>query len=244
MNTNAQIPMQSPQSLARAGLLPIRNDVVRFAVGNPMAKTSNGWRVWTEGPGDIYIACRDNFKETKVSLHVSGNWRFGFTSQAVDARPELVADGKNRAWEVWKKPGEFVDGVIQAFKLIFPLMELAISPEQRIGTNWKNTIYIEAGDEQVHTVLALYVTKSSVPLSFSNLKSFCLGIWDLPDGTYAQLVAQAEPGDANAQITEAVLAAKQQAAEAAVEMPETAYFLFLGQDSLTGARFLLVAQDR
>jgi hypothetical protein len=98
--------------------------------------------------------------------------------------------------------------------------ELAITPEQRIGKNWKHTVYIEAGNDQVRTVLALYVTKFSAPLSFSNLKSFCLGIWDLPDGTYAQLVAQAEPGDANAQIVETVLTAKQQVAEAAVKTPE------------------------
>ncbi len=32
-------------------------------------------------------ACRDNFKEAKVSLHTSGKWRMGFTIEALVKNP-------------------------------------------------------------------------------------------------------------------------------------------------------------
>jgi hypothetical protein len=45
---------------------PLREGPVKFAVGPPDGLTSNTWRFWTTVNGDIYLACRDNFKEAKV----------------------------------------------------------------------------------------------------------------------------------------------------------------------------------
>ncbi len=42
-------------------------------------------------------ACRDNFKEAKVSLHTSGKWRMGFTIEALGQEPELSATGQWKA---------------------------------------------------------------------------------------------------------------------------------------------------
>lgn len=50
-------------------LLPVKSGPIPFAVGPPNGLTSNSWRMWTSRHGDIYIACRNTFKEAKVSLH-------------------------------------------------------------------------------------------------------------------------------------------------------------------------------
>jgi hypothetical protein len=80
---------------AATGLLPELNEPVRFAVGDPQGLTSNSWKVWKQH-SDIYIACRDNAQDIKISLHTSGRWRVGFTEKAAK-RPELLRPGQNRA---------------------------------------------------------------------------------------------------------------------------------------------------
>ena len=78
----ATFPMIAPNLATQVGLLPVRDKPVRFAVGAPDGITSNSWKIWAKKSG-AYIACRDNFKETKVSLHTSSD----------PPRPRPVADG-------------------------------------------------------------------------------------------------------------------------------------------------------
>ena len=73
-----------PNQLIAMGVLPINDTPARFAIGPPDGLTSNSWRIWSTKHGDVYISCRDNFTEAKVSLHTSGRWRMGFTSQAIE----------------------------------------------------------------------------------------------------------------------------------------------------------------
>ena len=113
-------PLTSPAQLARAGILPVRRGPVRFAVGPPNGVTSNSWKLWAGKNGDVYIACRDNFKEAKVSLHASGRWRMGFTTEALTKSPNLPLGGRDRAWEVWDKPPPTLPNTTIAFRLVFP----------------------------------------------------------------------------------------------------------------------------
>jgi hypothetical protein len=94
-------PLTFPSRLTQAGVLPIRKGPVRFAVGPPNGLTSNSWKLWANRKGDVYIACRDNFKEAKVSLHASGRWRMGFAASALIKKVNLPPV-QNRAWEVWR----------------------------------------------------------------------------------------------------------------------------------------------
>jgi hypothetical protein len=233
-----------PFAAVKTGVLPLREQVIRFAVGDPGGLTSNAWRVWTQGQGDIYLACRDSFQETKVSLHVSGRWRFGFTAEAANARPDLIPPGTDRAMEVWDKPKEFSPGVIQAFKLYFPISTLYLSPGQRIGKKWKDVLYIEEGTLDVCSVLAVYVTTFPYPFSYNNIRSFSLGIWALPDGTFAQLVAQAEPENFEKRLDDFVVQGKIKAQQDGFEIPEKPVFQFWGTDPVTGARFTIILPDR
>lgn len=82
----------------------MRAGPIRFMVVGSDGKSSNTWRFWTEPSGDAYLACRDNFKEAKVSLHASGRWRIAWDEHAVAGKPELVPPGQDRAWEKWKPP--------------------------------------------------------------------------------------------------------------------------------------------
>jgi len=101
-----RISLFSNEEATHMGALPINDRPVRFAVGNPKGLTSNSWRVWAEKKCELYIACRDNFKETKVSLHASGRWRMGYTTEAIAKNPSLVSPGDDRAWEIWDRPSE------------------------------------------------------------------------------------------------------------------------------------------
>lgn len=232
-----------PFAAIRNGTLPLRDHVVRFAVGDPGGVTSNAWRVWTTRQGDIYLACRDSLKETKVSLHVSGRWRFGFTEEAAIARPDLLAPGADRAMEVWDKPPEFSPGIVQAYKLYFPLAALYVKPEARIGKKWNGVIYVEEGNLEACTVMAVYITTTSRPFSFSNIRSFCLGMWTLPDGTFAQVVAQAEPVNLETAFGDYVIQGTAKAQQVGIEIPDKPLFQFWGTDDVTGARFTVVLPD-
>src|SRR5688500_9086202 len=116
---------------------------VRFAVGQVTGMTSNAWRVWTTTRGDVYIACRDNFQETKVSLHVSGRWRMGFTTEAIVRDPQLSNGDRDRAWEVWDEPPAILPNTVAAFRLLFPTSELAVRPDQRASGSWRNVTFID-----------------------------------------------------------------------------------------------------
>lgn len=74
--------------------VPIRKSPLRFAVGRPDGASSNSWKLWTVPAGDVYVACRDNFRDMKVSLHASGRWRLGFTERAINGRPDLLTPGR------------------------------------------------------------------------------------------------------------------------------------------------------
>src|SRR5262249_23218367 len=123
--------------------LPIRSGPVRFAVGPPDGVTSNSWRCWAQ-KGDVYIVCRDNFREAKVSLHASGSWHMAFTEQATKNNPYLAALNRNRFWRIWPEPPAQLPNVVPAFRLFFLTSELAIPQNQRKSAGWKDVIFIEA----------------------------------------------------------------------------------------------------
>jgi hypothetical protein len=239
-----QIPMTSPAMLAQAGKLPIKDQPVRFAVGDPNALTSNSWRVWTEKKQELYIVCRDNFRETKVSLHASGRWHMGFTTQAVAKRPSLLSTpDQNRAWEVWDKPPELLPQTITAFHLYFPTSELAVQPTQRTGKLWKeDVVFIEAGPPGKMTVLTLFITNGDLNPVHESEPSFVLGSFEMSDNRYAKLVAHGDQdGNIHESINDSVKAARELAMSKGIEVPAGAFGYFFGRRD-DGARFIFGAK--
>jgi hypothetical protein len=228
-------------ALKQSGLLPLRTEPVRFAVGDPEELTSNSWRIWPSPNGDVYIACRDNFQEVKVSLHTSGRWRVGFTTEAASKNPSLVGEGQNRAWDVWDRPEDLVPDVVRAFQLVFSSNQLVVGPEHRKSKKWKNTIYIEGPPLGMLTVLTVFITQKNVNLRHETLPSFVLANYELSPGCYAQVVAHADPeGDLPHLFSKAVDQARSQAQAAGIDLPETAFGYFLGRRD-DGTRYIFGA---
>jgi len=241
--------MASPKLTAEAGLLPIRDKPVRFAVGAPSGITSNSWKIWATKSG-VYIACRDNFKETKVSLHTStnpdvpGRWRMGFTAEALPKIAHLRSHNENRAWEVWDEPAASWPGAVVAFKLIFPTSELAVNPEQRRPKEWKDVVYIESAPPGKLTVLTLFVTSGEPELAHESEPSFRLASFDIGNGRHAQLVAHGDPENGfHDFMRRNVAQATAQAQSKGVVVPDQAYGYFFGHRP-DGCRFIFCARVR
>jgi len=221
------------------GLLPIRKSPIRFAVGSPDGYTSNAWRVWSNKHGDVYIACRDNFNNTKVSLHASGRWRMGFTTEALTKNPEILSCNQNRAWEVWDQPPSSIPYTVTAFRLLFPTSELALTPAHRPPSKWANVIYIQAAPAGKLTAVTLFVTDGEVTLKHETEPSFCLASLEIGNGRYAQLIAHSDPEmDIHSIIDNGVTEARRQAESSGIKIPKGAYAYFFGRHK-DGARFIV-----
>jgi len=210
--------------------LPITKGDVRFVVGHPDGVTSNSWKMWATPAGDVYLACRDNFTEVKVSLHTSGKWRMGFTSEALKKRPELAPNNQNRAWEVWDEPPPTLPNTVTAFRLLFLASELVVRPEQRTTKVWKKpAVYIEAPPLGKLTVLTLFVTTGAVALQHESEPSVCVASLDIGNDRRAQLIAHGDPeGDYPQLLKLTVEQTRKQAEAAGVSLPEDAYGWFFG----------------
>jgi hypothetical protein len=200
--------------------------------------------VWTSKHGDIYVACRDNFKEAKVSLHTSGRWRMGFTTEAVAKNNWLLSSDEDRAWEVWDKPAEALPGLIIALHLVFPTPELAVRPDLRPPKKWNNVVFIEAAPPGAGmlTLVTLFVTTGDPDLRPSGgLPSFRLASLDIGQDRRAQLVAYAAP-EANIPkiIADCVTGTRKKAKSLGIELPTEAYGYFFGRRD-DGSRFLVGA---
>jgi hypothetical protein len=235
------IPMLSPQLMTSLGKLPIRNQPARFAVGDPNGLTSNSWRVWFEKKSGVYIACRDSFTETKVSLHTSGRWRMGFTTQAVAKNPGLIAANADSAWEVWDKPAETLPKTITAFHLYFPTSELALLPKHRVGKKWKDVIYVESGPPGKMTVVTLFITTGDLELTHESEPSFVLASFEIGADRYVKLVAHGDAdGFVPGIIAKGAEYARALASEKKIDVPPGAFSYFFGHRD-NGARFFVGA---
>ena len=222
--------------------LPLLKGPVRFAVGPPDGLTSNAWKIWTGKAGDIYIACRDNFKEVKVSLHASGRWRMGFTAEALSKNERLLLPDENRAWEVWDEPPASLPGAVVAFKLLFPTSELAVRPDQRGPKQWQGVMHIESAPPGKATAITLFVTEGAPALKHESEPSFCLASLPVGSNRRAQLVAHTDPSDGLDQFIENGVSESRKRAEAAgVQIPDEGYFYLYGRHA-NGCRFILGAR--
>jgi hypothetical protein len=238
-------PLTFPSVLMQAGILPIRKGPVRFAVGPPNGLTSNSWTLWANRKGDVYISCRDNFKEAKVSLHASGRWRMGFTSEALVKNPNLMKlEGEDRTWEVWDKPPPQLPSTTIAFRLFFPTSELAVRPEQRPAPEWDKVIFIEPappGGGKL-SALTLFVTNGDVEPRHESEPSFRLASLAIGQDLHAQLIAHAEPEGSIPRIIERTRAeARLKVRASGQELPAEAYVYVLGRLD-DGSRFLAGAR--
>ena len=225
-------------------ILPITDGPVRFAVGDRTRLTSNSWRCWAERKGDIYIMCRDNFQDCKVSLHPSGHWHMKFENRVRTKYPGVIPASRDLAWDRWKEPPAQLPGTVIAFRLVFPTSELAVRPEQRSAKEWKKVIYIEAAPPGTGkmAVVTLFVTTGDVSLRHESEPFLCLASLDIGKGRRAQLIAHGEPeAEIPEIINDAVRKGRSQAKGAGTKIPPESYAYCLGV-SPQGWRYIVGAR--
>jgi hypothetical protein len=142
--------------------LPLASSPVRFAVGAPQGPASHSWRIWIHKK-DAYIACRDTFREFKVSLHASGIWRLGLTEYAVRNRPDLLPEGKDRVWKKWTPRVGVDKKATIALQVVFLPQCLRLRPEDR--RKWPvSVVFIEpSGNDGELVVVSIGVVASTEP---------------------------------------------------------------------------------
>lgn len=220
-----------------------RNEI-RFVVGKPTGLTSNSWKIWTHSDPRhktkaVYISCRDNFNEVKISLHPTGKWRIGFTEQALNKNPNLTSADENRAWEVWDKPIEQIPDVTIAYRLVFHNDSVTIKPPQRNTKLWKKPlIYIEDPPPDKLTIVTVFIVKGNKKLTHSTEKSHEIAIFELGNNLFAHVVAHAEKmGTMENTLNTGLRAAILDCANKGIDIKENYYAYFHGNME-DGSRFL------
>ena len=174
--------------------LPLRTQPIRFAVAWRNGFTSNSWGVYVEKTGDAYISCRDNMKEHKVSLHVSGQQHISFHK---DSTARVLSTG-DRFMIQWREP-QYTQRTLAPFRLLFPPWGLRLNEEQRekVKTVWdKNNIWIQADDDKMTVVSFVKVKDSAPPLRVErSLPWAALGELKLEPGKRLVVIATYEPED-------------------------------------------------
>lgn len=222
----------------------MNHNEIRFAVGKPSGLTSNSWKIWSHTDpkhevGAVYITCRDNFNEVKVSLHPSGRWRIGFTQEALDKNPNIGSIDDDRAWEVWDRPIEQIPDVTIAYRLIFHSGSIRVKPLQRNTKLWKKPlIYIEDPPSDKLTIVTVFIAKGNKKLSHSTEKSYVIAIFELGNNLFAHVVAHAEKmGTMENTLSTALRAAILDCTKKGIDIEENYYAYFHGNME-DGSRFL------
>jgi hypothetical protein len=224
------------------------NEHVRFAVLSHSGLSSNSWGVWVEKDETVYVGCRDNFQEVKVSLHPSpvrgrGRWKVGFDRGALSKIGGLLPSGQNRAWDVWDEPEAQLPNAIVAFRLLFPTSELIVPAEKRHSRIWKrNALFIEAAPPGKLTVVTLFITHGEQNLVHPSERSITFARLPINKQRVAQLVAHGDPeGDLmkfiETTVSKAILGARRKG----IEIPKDGYGYFVGQLN-DGCRYIFGAR--
>jgi hypothetical protein len=144
---------------------PLTQSPVRLSIGTPTGPSTNSWKVWVKGE-DAYVACRDNFREIKVSLHASGIWRLGFTEPFAQSNRDMVPPEKDRIWKKWRPTLDDEHRMAIAFQIVCPLASLYLSPKDRV--KWPTSIvFVEpAPTEAEMTVLSVCIVLGKDAVAF------------------------------------------------------------------------------
>jgi hypothetical protein len=172
--------------------IPTTRDPIRIAVGTPDGISSNSWRVWVKGL-DTYVACRDNFREVKISLHASGIWRVALTEEGIKAHPEVLPRGSDRVIQRWAPDLSNADAAVIGFQIVVLQAGLYLHPADR--TKWpKSVVFVEPPptDDDM-TVLSVVVVPSTAPLVLRpSIRGIVVALLPLDRERSVQVVASHE----------------------------------------------------
>lgn len=235
--------------------LPLKAKEIRFAIGTPDGLSSNSYKVWVSKArgkhrADIYAACRDNWREFKVSLHESGRWRAGFVTYDVRLPNGCeLQPGQDKAWDKWGPPDPLegsdpsLGRAIVALHLRFATTELAVTPEMRKLKEWEKVLMITPPPVGTAITVTILLVEGSV--QFTPPEPVALqALAELPvaKNVVALVVAHEEPDAAlQEMLTGASKGARALTEAAGLVIPEGAYFFFFGKGA-DGIRFVTGAR--
>jgi len=130
-----------------------------------------------------------------------------------------------------------------AFKLLFPSLEIAVRPEQRISKQWKKEIlYVDLSNRLPDgwlTVATVFVTKGNIRLQHERDPSIWLGSLDIGNGKWAQLVIHGDPElDVYSTLNTTISTIIAKAQSAGAKLPNEGFAYMLGRSS-KGHRFIV-----
>jgi hypothetical protein len=182
---------------------------LRFAACLPDGTASSEpWRVWTHG-GEAYVAVRRLGGMFKASLHASGNWRNGHTSDYIrrkrseglgehdfvvrrsgaPERPQVP----ERLHDQWRRPEPIWNGLTDAMRLIVPAASCTLPPEP--STKRKPIEYIAVPRAMMLTFSIVIAPRHAFPPGV-NFVPFChVGSLPLGDDETLWVLANVEPLD-------------------------------------------------
>jgi hypothetical protein len=136
---------------------------VRFAVGKPDGPRSNVYRLWTT-KNDVYLSVRALTGVQRISLHGSGKWRSAFTEDHVAKGSPFVPPGKDRAYDKWNRPPEFVPGITLAFNILVPTSEVTMPPHLKANATLRGTdiVWVPPASEGCATHFTVLFTSAEV----------------------------------------------------------------------------------
>lgn len=230
MNDEAESPLHCKVQLwvnPPGTRLPLVRQPLRFAVGVPTGASTNSWKVWVRGD-NVYVACRDSFREIKVSLHASGIWRVGFTDDFAKQRPDILPVGGDRVWKKWTPRLDDQHRSVIGFQLAAPAPSLYLEPRDR--RRWPpSVVFVEPPSApRLMTVISVVIVLGRSPVRVTAGNGVPIAVVPLGESRSVQLVATYEDALAVVSMIEDAFRRAVVKMSRADSLPKDRAFLVLG----------------
>lgn len=155
------------------------DNVIRVAVMDSTKLLSGVWRIWRHN-SDVYVAPRSIAGSFKISLHASGRFRFGFTSD--DNAKRFLKEDQDRATFKWPRPSNETQ-ITVLLQIFFPASELVSRfNETKPPKNLVHLTIPKVGDLCVVSIVeTIALPPNIVEIAAESYRSRTLSRWSLPD---------------------------------------------------------------
>ena len=132
-------------------------NVIRLHVQDYFGRSSSVFRIWnSKNTSDVYFAHMNLASEMKGSLHQSGSWQYGLTSERLKTAKNIIGwDQNSRHIKRWNRPNWNDSGYFAAVKFILLTTELQILDEW----NYDKSLKIDAAPENMGIMIQMIYAK-------------------------------------------------------------------------------------